>query len=190
MIANTLWELCLASLKTFILLYLTVGLGKTKLAAAVIITITSVIMFLATIFAGWLGDRHGKALVARLSAIIFGLGLLVPAFTTNAWAILAILPLSALGGAIVLTLPYAILMPMMPHDQHGKLTGIYSTSRGIGIMLGPLLAGSTISLTKHVLPAKGYSAMWLVCAIAMLLSVVPAGSLETASTEEIEKKLT
>jgi sugar phosphate permease len=60
----------------------------------------------------------------------------------------------------------------MPKDEHGRITGLYSTSRGLGIMLGPLLAGATISLGKNVFLAKGYSAMWLVCAASMLLSIL------------------
>lgn len=176
-VANTLWELTLAALKSFILLFLTVGLGKSKTLAAIVISVTATIMFLAAPFAGLLGDRYGKIRVARIAAVVFGLGLLLPVFTTQMWILLPILPIVAVGGATVLTLPYAILMPMMPDDQHGKLTGLYSTSRGIGIMLGPLLAGVFIALLKHVLPARGYSAMWLVCSAAMLLSVAPLGNL-------------
>jgi MFS family permease len=172
-IANALWELTLAALKSFILLYLTVGLGKSKTVAAVLISVTSIVMFLAAPLAGELGDRYGIIRVARLAALVFGLGLLAPGLTSNPWLVLPILPIGAFGGATVLTLPYAMLMPMMPKDQHGQLTGLYSASRGIGIMLGPLLAGAAISLTKNILPADGYSAMWLVCAGAMLLSVYP-----------------
>jgi MFS family permease len=172
-VANALWELTLAALKSFIILYLTVGLGKSRAIAATLISITSIIMFLAAPISGKLGDKYGTIKVSRFGAFVFGIGLLFPAFTHSPWLILPIMPIAALGGAIVLTLPYAILIPMMPKGQHGKLTGLYSTSRGIGIMLGPLLTGFAIAIFKNTLPAKGYSAMWLICAIAMLLSVIP-----------------
>jgi MFS family permease len=171
-IANTLWELTLAALKSFILLYLTIGLGHTKFEAAAIITATAVIILLAAPLSGKLADTFGKTTVMLWSAAVFGLGLLAPLFTTNTWVALAILPIVAFGGAVVLTLPYALLIPMMPKDEHGRITGLYSTSRGLGIMLGPLLAGATISLGKNVFLAKGYSAMWLVCAASMLLSIL------------------
>jgi MFS family permease len=172
-VANSLWELSLAALKSFILLYLTVGLGKSRTTAATFIAITAAVMFVAAPFAGKLGDMHGKGRLVRVAAAVFGLGMMVPAFSTNPLFILPILPVAAFGGAVVLTLPYALLMPMMPEDQHGKVTGIYSTSRGAGIVAGPLLAGGAISLLHGVLPAGGYGAMWLVCGGAMLLSLWP-----------------
>jgi MFS family permease len=171
-IANTLWELSLAALKSFILLYLTVGLGHSKLKSATIITITAAIILLAAPLSGKLADTLGKTKVMRWSAIIFGIGLLVPVLTNNIWVGLIILPLVAFGGAVVLTLPYALLIPMMPKGEHGRITGLYSTSRGIGLMFGPLLAGATISLGKNLFIAHGYSAMWLVCSVSMLASVL------------------
>lgn len=172
-IANALWELTLAALKSFILLYLTAGLGRSRSFAAVCISAVAVCMFLGAPFAGKFADRYGKVKVASIAALVFGIGITVPIFTTQIWVMAPILPIAALGGATVLTLPYAILMPMMPEDQHGKLTGLYSTSRGIGLMLGPLLTGAAVGLTRHWLPARGYSAMWLVCSLAMLLSLLP-----------------
>jgi MFS-type transporter involved in bile tolerance (Atg22 family) len=32
-------------------------------------------------------------------------------------------------------------MPLMPKHEHGALSGFYSISRGVGIVLGPILAG-------------------------------------------------
>ena len=43
-----------------------------------------------------------------------------------------------------MSLPYALLMPMMPRGAHGAVTGLYSLSRGVGTSLGPLLAGVAI----------------------------------------------
>lgn len=72
-----------------------------------------------------------------------------------------------------MTLAYAILMPLMPEDEHGALTGFYSLSRGVGITLGPLIAGILISVTQsHLFSAtQGYQAMWVVCAAASLSSL-------------------
>jgi MFS family permease len=171
-ISNTLWELTLAALKSFILLYLTIGLGQGKFKAATVITVTAAFILLAAPLSGKLADSFGKTRVMRWSAIIFGLGLLVPLFTNHIWVAFVIMPLVAFGGAVVLTLPYALLIPMMPRGEHGRVTGLYSTSRGLGIMLGPLLAGAAISLGKNIFLAHGYSAMWLVCGLSMLGSVI------------------
>jgi MFS family permease len=169
-IANTFWELTLSALKSFIILYLTIGLGFSRVTAATVITATAVVIFLASPLSGKLADSFGSVTIMRLAIFIFGIGLLVPTFTTTPLVGLIILPLVAFGGSIVLSLPYALLMPMMPKGEYGRITGIYSTSRGIGIMFGPVLAGASISLGKNVFLAQGYSAMWLVCGTSMLLS--------------------
>jgi MFS family permease len=59
-------------------------------------------------------------------------------------------------------------MPLMPKDEHGALTGFYSISRGVGIVLGPILAGALIWLTKEGVfkATNGFQAMWIVCAAA------------------------
>lgn len=169
-IANTLWEFTLAALKSFILLFLTVGLGKSKTEAAAYITVVAIVMLAAAPFGGKLADRFGKVRTMQIASLCFALALLAP-LTTNPWLVLLVLLPGAFGGAVVLSLPYALMIPMMPKHQHGELTGLYSTSRGIGIMLGPVAAGSAISLGKNIFLANGYAAMWLVCSVGMFLSL-------------------
>lgn len=71
-----------------------------------------------------------------------------------------------------MTLPYALLMPMMPPEQHGSVTGLYSISRGVGIMFGPLLAGIAVQLGSGPLSSThGYAAMWLIASVAILASL-------------------
>jgi MFS family permease len=81
-------------------------------------------------------------------------------------------PLVAFGGGVIMTLPYALLQPLMPEGRHGALSGLYSVSRGVGTALGPLLAGVAISLLRCPLDGtEGYAAMWPVCAAAILASI-------------------
>jgi MFS family permease len=56
----------------------------------------------------------------------------------------------------------------MPEDEHGALTGFYSISRGVGIVLGPVLAGALIWVTRDgpFSASQGFQAMWIVCAAA------------------------
>jgi MFS family permease len=85
---------------------------------------------------------------------------------------------------MILTLPYAILMPLMPEEEHGLITGFYSFSRGLGILLGPALAGLAITALRSALPATdGYSAMWLVCGGAILASLPFVAPLQAKEAE-------
>lgn len=171
--ANALWEMALAGLKAFIVLYLIQGLGYGLQTSSLIIGAAAVAILLGAAVSGKLGDRFGRLHVVTVALWIYGLGFVVPAATTSRAAIGAAgLPI-ALGGGTLMTLAYAILMPLMPEDEHGALTGFYSLSRGVGITLGPLIAGILISVTQsHLFSAtQGYQAMWVVCAAASLSSL-------------------
>lgn len=74
--------------------------------------------------------------------------------------------------------PAGVAEPTVPHcerrpeGEHGALSGLYSTSRGIGIMLGPLLGGAAVELLRGPLAdTDGYAAMWLVASAALLASI-------------------
>ena len=102
----------------------------------------------------------------------YGLGLLVPLLTQSTLLLLAAAPVVAFGSGVIMTLPYALLIPLMPEGRHGALSGFSSLSRGIGTALGPALAGVAISIARGPLAGTdGYAAMWAVCAVAILASI-------------------
>jgi MFS family permease len=180
LVVNGLWELAIAALKTFVVLYLTVGLGHSLGTASAVVGGVGVIVLAGAAGAGKLGDRFGHLSVVRRCLWVFGLGLLVPAFVTFEPAVAAIVPFIALGGGAVMALAYAILMPLMPEEDRGALTGFYSVSRGIGITIGPVLAGVVISVLGSGVfeSTHGYQATWLVCSAAILLSIPGVRRLE------------
>jgi MFS family permease len=178
MVANGLWEASLGALKTFIILYLTVGLGVGTGMAGLAVGGTAVFIAAATPISGKLADRFGTIRVMRVALLVYGLGLLVPFFFDDKILVAAVTPVVGFGGGVVMTLPYALLIPLMERDDHGLTTGLYSLSRGVGTALGPLLAGVAINVLGGVFDGtQGYQAMWGVCAGAVLLSVPVLGRL-------------
>jgi MFS family permease len=179
LLANALWELTLGAIKTFVVLYVTAGLGYSLDQASLIIGAVALVVFVGALGSGWLGDRYGRPRVVKAGVWVYGLCLLVPAATTAPVALVPAVALVALGGGMLMSLPYSLLMPLMPEDEHGALTGLYSVSRGLGVMLGPLLAGLAISLGKPLFAATdGYAAAWWVAGVAALLSLLPLRRLE------------
>jgi Na+/melibiose symporter-like transporter len=173
LIANALWELSLAALKTFVVLYVTRGLGHTTSFAAGVIGGAAVFILLGTIVSGRLADRVGAVRVMRVALWFYGAGLLVP-FLLSRWPLVVALatPFVAFGGGALMALPFAVLMPLMPDKGHGAVVGYYSLSRGLGVMAGPVLAGGAISLGGGLLTSTGgYAAMWGVCALAVFASI-------------------
>jgi Na+/melibiose symporter-like transporter len=166
--ANALWETTLAALKAFIVLYLTLGLGYSLSTSSLIIGGVAVVILVGAAGSGKLADSLGRLRVVKIALVGYGAGYLVLIFTTSRPAIGAAIPLIAIGGGTVMTMAYALLMPLMPEDEHGALTGFYSMSRGVGIVLGPICAGALIWVTKDGIfkTTSGFQAMWIVCAAA------------------------
>lgn len=171
-VANCLWELSLGALKTFIVLYVTVGLGFPLGEASLIIGAVAIVILFGAVASGRVADKVGIARTMQHGLWIYGLALAVPALTVNHYALIASVPVIAFGGGMTMTLSYAVLIPLMPKDLHGLLTGFYSTSRGLGVMLGPLLGGVAIETMKGLFPAThGYAAVWVVTSVSLLASV-------------------
>ncbi len=172
LVANALWEMALSALKAFVILYLTIGLGYGLATGSLLVGGVAVIILIGAGVAGPAGDRFGRERVVEIGLWAYGLGFLVLIFTTSRPLIVAAIPFLALGGGAVMTLAYALLMPRMPADEHGTLTGFYSLSRGLGIVAGPVLAGALISLMGGTFQAThGFQAMWIVCAGATFASL-------------------
>jgi MFS family permease len=170
--ANALWELALAALKTFVVLYVTETLGFSLAGSSGVIAAAALIVLVGAVVSGPLGDRHGRVRVMRWSLALYGFGLLVPFATTATAPLLVAVPLIAFGGGVTMSLPYALLIPMMPAGAHGAVTGLYSLSRGLGISLGPLLGGVAIEVA-----GADYRWVWLVCAAAIVASLLPLSQL-------------
>jgi MFS family permease len=173
--ANALWELALAALKTFVVLYVTETLGFSLAGSSGVIAAAALIVLVGAVVSGPLGDRYGRVLVMRWSLALYGLGLLVPFATTATAPLLVAVPLIAFGGGVTMSLPYALLIPMMPAGAHGAVTGLYSLSRGIGISLGPLLGGVAIEAAD-----ENYRWVWLVCSAAIIASILAMRPLRDA----------
>lgn len=186
LLANSLWELAIAGMKTFVVLYIVVGTGRSHAMASLLMGIVAVVAVIAAPIAGHLADRHGAVRVARVAFMVFGAGLLIPAFTGSSAVLFAALPVIGFGGAIAMTLPYALLAGRLPRMSHGAGAGLYDFSRGVGVLLGPLATGAVIDLARPWFrETHGYGAMWIVCGLAVLISIplVPRGMESHASPE-------
>ena len=171
-IANALWELALGALKTFVILWLTRGLGVSLSGAAFAVAAVAVFVLVGAAGSGKLADRYGRRRVMLVAVSVFAVAFLVPLLVTAKPAIAVAAPVIALGGGVLMALPYALLVPLMPEEHHGALTGFYSASRGVGVMLGPLFGGVAVSLGAGVFTStEGYAAVWAVCAAACVASV-------------------
>jgi MFS family permease len=174
LIANAAWEGTFAGARSFVLLYITVGLGATDMVSyAVLGTVTAGYVVAAAV-AGRLGDRFGLARVIWLSSIVYGLGLLGggTAQRWHYWYLGIVFVVSIAAGA-VMTLAWGLLFKLMPATDRGAIAGLATTTKGLGLLVGVPLTGLAIDLLKPYLSAThGFQALWPLLAIP-ILAVIP-----------------
>jgi MFS family permease len=92
--------------------------------------------------------------------------------------VIAIVPPVSIAAVIVMTLPFSLLMSVLPeesgeHEGGGRGSGVFGISRGIGLLLGPLLGALAIYGMQDVLSGtEGYGAIFLIAAAAVGLSAL------------------
>jgi MFS family permease len=170
--ANALFEFALSGLKSFVVLYVVVGTGRTPAAASGLMAIVAVVAVVAAPLAGWLGDRFGAFRVTRVALSVYAVGMLLPTFTQSLWVLIPAMPLVGFGGTVVMTLPYTLVAQSSREQSPGQSAGWYELSRGVGVILGPIITGAGIDALRPLFRAtQGYAAMWLVQGLALLLSL-------------------
>jgi len=170
--ANALWELSFMGLKTFIVLYVVKGLGESISTATAVIGVVAGSYVIAAMGAGRLADRFGFFRVMRVTLWVYGAGLLFAATLHSLAPMLIGLPVIALAGAVLMTLPYGMLQTMTPAGSEGAVAGLFGFSRGIGAVLGPIAVGVAIDVLAPLFPATaGYGAMWVAVGVPIVLSL-------------------
>ena len=186
-VANALWEGSFMGLRTFIVLYVVKGLGQSMTTATAVIGVVAVSYVGAAAVSGRLADRVGVLRLMRGATWVYGAGLLFAAAVSSVAPLLIVLPVVALAGAVLMTLPYGLLMQLTPAGSEGAVAGLFNLSRAVGIVLGPIAVGAAIDLGGSFFPAThGYGVMWLAIGIPIVLSLAFLPAREAPATAGVE----
>jgi MFS family permease len=184
-VANALWELSFMGLKTFIVLYVVKGLGESFGTATAVIAVVAGAYVVASAVAGSVADRIGLLRLMRGSLWVYGAGLLLAAGMTSLGPMLIALPVVALAGAVVMTLPYGLLVNLSPAGAEGSVSGLFGFSRAVGALAGPVVVGVTIDVLGPLFGSThGYGAMWVAIGAPILLSLPFLPALKRAGEPE------
>lgn len=173
LIANYLWEATVQGVRPFIMLFFLYVLGLQARGGALLLGWVGVTYIVGGVASGFLADRYGRFRVMWGGLFVYGVGCIIGIFVHDVrWAIV-LLPLFGAGGAAVLTLPYTIMMALMPPGRLGQFTGLYSLSRGLATVMAPLFVGMLIDMLSPYLPeSRGYSVIWPIAAIMVGVSML------------------
>jgi MFS family permease len=171
MTANSAWEGTFAGARTFVVLYVTVGLGQPLSTSTAVLAAVAAGYIVAAAVSGPIGDRFGLARVIFVASVIYGTGLAGAGLAREweSWYLAVIFPVAIAGGS-VMTLAWGLLFTLMPAEDRGAVSGLATTTKGIGLVIGPLLAGAVIDLLRpHLEHTDGYQALWPVLGVPILL---------------------
>jgi MFS family permease len=174
LLANAAWEGTFAAARTFVVLYFVVGLDESVAVSSTVLAAVAGGYVVAAVVAGRLGARFGIARVILVASIVYGGGFLAGglAQTWHMWYLVPIF-LVAIGGGLVMTLAWSLLFTLMPVDRRGAVSGLATTTKGLGLIVGPLAAGAAIDIAAPSLEATdGYQLLWPICGV-LVLSAVP-----------------
>jgi MFS family permease len=181
-VVNALWEFSFAGFKSFIVLYIVRGLGRSPAVASAVIAVVAVAYIVGAPVASRLADRHGLRRVLQITSLVYGAGLLIGAVPHTLPPLLIGLPLVSLAGAIVLTLPQALAFTLAPAGSEGAAAGLQDFSRGVGVVLGPIAVGAAVGVSEPLFTStNGYAAMWLVVGVPVLLAAYLLARLDATS---------
>ncbi len=171
--ANSALEGTFAGARTFVVLYITIGLHESSWTSTKVLAAVAGGYILAALVSGPLGDRYGLARVMVVGCAIYGAALVLggAAQRWHEWY-LGIIFVVAIAAGAVMTLAWGLLFKLMPPSDRGAISGLATTSKGFGLIVGPIFAGIVIDLLRPYLEAtEGYQATWPVLGVPILLSI-------------------
>ena len=179
LLANAAWEGTFAGARTFVVLYITVGLQEPLSTSTAVLAAVAGGYVVAALVSGPVGDRFGLARVITACSVVYGVGLLAGglASTWHDWYIPIVFVVALFAGS-VMTLAWGLLFKLMPPDDRGAISGLATTTKGLGLIVGPLLAGALIDILRPYLPeTEGYQVLWPILALPILLVIPLVASL-------------
>ena len=174
LVCNSAWEGTFAGARTFVVLYITKGLHQPVAVSTAVLGTVAGGYILAALWAGRIGDRFGLAKVIFFCSFLYGGGLVLGGLARHwhDWYLALMFPVAIAGGA-VMTLAWGLLFKLMPPQHRGAIAGLATTTKGLGLIVGPIAAGAAIDLlSPYLRSTDGYQVLWPILGIP-ILAVIP-----------------
>lgn len=143
---------------TFALLYIYMeSLGVPISLMGVVSAANGGTQVLALLAFGWLADRVGRRRIFMLGFFLSAVTPLFFVLATNIYGMIAGYVTLGLSFSSMYVGSTAHIGDRVPHHRQGQMLGLYESSRGLGGLFGPVLAGL-------ITPAIGFKGMFLVMA--------------------------
>lgn len=121
--------------------HLTEGMGYSLAAAGLVVAAMTAFQMTGQFLGGYLGDRFNKQVICVLCMAAHCLGLLLVAYASNIYMVVAFAALHGLGWGIRGPLMVAMRADYFGPSSFGTIMGFSSLIVMLGMSIGPILAG-------------------------------------------------
>jgi EmrB/QacA subfamily drug resistance transporter len=143
-----------------------IALGASLLQLQWMMSVFGLAIVTSLVIMGRLADVYGKKRFYLLGLTSLSLSLIGSSLSPSPGWIIFFLTFSGLAGAIILPVSQSLLCWIYPESQRGKALGMWASSNGIGLALGPLISGV-------VLEFLGWRwVFWVLLAVALLSLII------------------
>ncbi|MGY0488216.1 MFS transporter [Streptomyces sp. WG-D5] len=114
-------------------------------------------------FAGWLGDRVGRAFAFQFSLALFGILALAAALAPSMEVLIALRGLMSIGMGAEYVICYGMITEFIPPGRRGRFLGLLGIFAGLGVSLSSLLGWV-------VIPAVSWRGMFVIGGVGALIA--------------------
>jgi EmrB/QacA subfamily drug resistance transporter len=90
---------------------------------------------------GAVGDRFGRKRALQIGLVLFGLGSLAAALSTNTLMLIIARAFLGIGGATIMPATLSLISATFPRHERPQAIGIWAAMFGLGVGLGPVIGG-------------------------------------------------
>lgn len=154
------------SVEFFLAGYLPEVVHLNSFLTGVIITSIIGVAIFARPYLGRISDRFGRRIPIAAGLIVSGLPLLIIAFASDFWILLALAVIYGIGFAAVAAAAPALITELVPRDTVGTSMGFFDTVMDVGQTIGPIISGLVLAVSLQ------YSALFFSLTFVLLLSCI------------------
>ena len=158
--------LVVSAVMVHMVIHVTERLGYSLHQAGVVVALLTVMQATGQLSGGWLGDRFSKRWICAGCMVGHASALLVLAFASTYWMVLAFAVLHGLSWGMRGPLMAAIRADYFGSASFGTITGVSSMIVMFGMILGPLVAGVLSDRTGSYVP--GFTLLAALAALGSL----------------------